>query len=170
MQAAYTGFFSGAESVHLPQEARDKRQELEAAFTQMQTLATQLAGFQQAISKAIADQKPPATTWAGVVSSSAGSSGATVPGGATVAAGVGNEGPQASLLAEGVQTVEQNVLQSPPAAVAAAARTTSRTAEREEKATTRPPRAQWKPNHRQKKGLRIARMKNYKQGDPSPKS
>ena len=125
MQNTYTGFFSGAESGSLPQEVKDKQQEFDQALLQMQTLATKLAGFQQTISKAIAKQKPPAITWAGVVGNSAGSTGAAVPGGTTVAAGVGGEGTQTSPSAEGSQTVEQNPLHPPPAALAAAARTTS---------------------------------------------
>ena len=60
MQKTYTGFFSRTESATLPQEVKDKHQEFGAAFTQMQTLATKLAEYQQQISNAIDDTKPPA--------------------------------------------------------------------------------------------------------------
>ena len=94
MQNTYTGFFSGAESDRLPQEVRDKRQEFEDAFLQMQTIATKLA-VQQTISKAIAEQKPPAATWATGVGNSAGSTSAAVPGGTRTAPVAGGEGSQA---------------------------------------------------------------------------
>ena len=123
MQTNYTGLFSGAESDRLPQEVKDKQQEFEDAFLQMQTIATKLAAFQQTISKAIAEQKPPATTWATVVGNAAGSTGPAVPGGA--AAGGGGEGMQARPPAEVVQAVEQSHLPPPPSALSTAARTTS---------------------------------------------
>lgn len=87
----------------------------------------------------------------------AGNSGARVPGGAPAATGVGNAGAQAILTAKGVQAVEQTVLQSPPAALAAATRTT-------------PSSMVETKLQKDKKGLRTARTKNYKQGDPSPRS
>ena len=132
MQNTYTAFFSGAESAALPQQVKDKQQEFEAAFTQMQGLATKLAEYQQEISKPIADANPP------VVGNSASSTSPAVPGGAAVAAGVGGEGTQARPPAEGIQAVEQHPLQPPPAAVVAAAMTTSpdRGAGREGSCTT----------------------------------
>ena len=75
MQKTYTGFFSGAESTTLPQRVEDRQQEFETAFTQMSHLATQLAEYQQQISKAMAEAKPPAEapTWANVVGNTAAS-------------------------------------------------------------------------------------------------
>ena len=116
MQKTYTGFFSGAESTNLPPEVEKRLKKFEHAFTHMADLATNLAGFQQQISRAIAaNSTVPATGGTTVVLD-----GAAVPGGvAAIAEGTGaivaNEGKDAEPAAVGGQAVEQAPPAQPPA-------------------------------------------------------
>ena len=125
MQQAYTGFFSGPESIALPLEVKAQKEEFEKAFLQMQTLATKLAEYQHKIGKALAEQKPVVAAENGVVGSSGSSTGPAVLGAAPVAWDNRSEGPPTVATAEGGQSVEQNPLQTTYAAVVAATRTTS---------------------------------------------
>ena len=116
MQQAYTGFFSGPDSVGLPIEVKAQKEEFEKAFLQMSTLATKLAEYQHTIGKALAEQKPLVTA----------STGPAVPGAAPAAGNNGGgENSPTGQAGEGSQAVEQVPLQAPPAAVAAATRPTS---------------------------------------------
>ena len=121
MQQAYTGFFSGPESIALPLEVKAQQEEFENTFSQMQALATQLSEYQHKIGRVLAEQQPLLVAENGSGGSSGGNTNSAVLG---AAPGVGGDQSPAGATTGGGPPVEQDPPQTTYAAVAAA-RTTS---------------------------------------------
>ena len=121
MQQAYTGFFSGPESIALPLELKAQKENFEEAFSQMQALATKLSEYQHKIGRVLAEQQPLLVVESGSGCSSGGNTNSAVIGAAT---GAGGDQSPAGAAEGGGPPVEQIPPQATYAAVAAT-RTTS---------------------------------------------